>query len=318
MQITRDICTAGNAERQKANIPVRQPLTKLEIKNLDLRKEYIELIKEELNVKEVKESKNLENEIELDQNITPALRAEGEYREFMRELQDQRKKLRLNPGDKMPLSIEMIYKKYKILPIMQEHMIRVAAVAYLICDSMDVPVHKENIITALLFHDMGNIIKVDFVNLLEVFEPEGIEYWKKIKDEYITKYGKSEHTATLKIIEELNLNKEVLSIVDWVDFPNMCKNLNSGNINSKIAQYSDMRAGPYGVLSYDERMAEAGKRYKDRKDNIFNSEERDKLVACGKEIEKQIFAKCKIKPEDINDETIVPIIAKLKNFVIPG
>ena len=41
-----------------------------------------------------------------------------------------------------------------------------------------------------------------------------------------------------------------------------------------------------------------------------------KLVACGQEIEKQIFSKCKIKPEDINDQTVAPIISKLRDFVI--
>ena len=41
-----------------------------------------------------------------------------------------------------------------------------------------------------------------------------------------------------------------------------------------------------------------------------------KFVACGKDIEEQIFAKCKIKPENINDETVKPIIEKLKDFVV--
>jgi hypothetical protein len=45
-------------------------------------------------------------------------------------------------------------------------------------------------------------------------------------------------------------------------------------------------------------------------------EERDRLVACGQEIEKQIFAKCKIKPEDITDASVAPIIEELRNFVI--
>ena len=34
------------------------------------------------------------------------------------------------------------------------------------------------------------------------------------------------------------------------------------------------------------------------------------------QIEKQIFSKCKIKPEDITDETVKPVIEELKNFVI--
>ena len=33
-------------------------------------------------------------------------------------------------------------------------------------------------------------------------------------------------------------------------------------------------------------------------------------------IEKQIFAKCKIKPEYITNETVAPIISELRNFMI--
>ena len=33
-------------------------------------------------------------------------------------------------------------------------------------------------------------------------------------------------------------------------------------------------------------------------------------------MEKQIFSKCKIKPEDINNETVASIILSLKDFVI--
>ena len=55
-------------------------------------------------------------------------------------------------------------------------------------------------------------------------------------------------------------------------------------------------------------------RYQDK--NKGHEAEREKLVACGAEMEKQIFSKCKIKPEDITDETIAPIIEELKNFVI--
>jgi hypothetical protein len=82
----------------------------------------------------------------------------------------------------------------------------------------------------------------------------------------------------------------------------------------KIMHYADMRVGPFGVLSYDERMEEARKRYANRTD--FQEENRLQLVACGKEVEKQIFEHCLIKPEYINDESITPIMESLRDFVI--
>jgi isoleucyl-tRNA synthetase len=58
-----------------------------------------ELIKDELNVKEIVFNKNLENEIELDTEITPELKQEGDYRELVRALQDMRKEIGLTPSD---------------------------------------------------------------------------------------------------------------------------------------------------------------------------------------------------------------------------
>ena len=315
MKITREICTAGNAERQKYDIPIRQPLRIL-FSKAGVGEEYQKIIKDELNVKEVEIDADLENAVELDREITPALKAEGEYREFMRELQDRRKKLGLNPRDKMAKSIEDIYKKYKIPPSLQRHMLWVAAVASMICDNFEESLLKEDIVTACLLHDMGNIVKYDMDVFPDLLEPEGAEYWKKVQEEFMQKYGKDDHQANLKIVKELGLSINIIQFVDRVDFPLWCANSRDNNMGNKIMIYSDSRVCPHGIVSYEERMEEGRKRYQDRKDNNLKEEERKKLVACGKDIEKQIFAKCKIKPEDINDETVKQIIEKLKDFVV--
>jgi len=106
MEIVRNIVTLGLEARQKAGIKVRQPLNQLRIKNYELRTEYAELIKDELNVKEIKQDKSIENEVELDLEITPELKKEGDYRELARALQDMRKKIGLTPNDVVVLSIE--------------------------------------------------------------------------------------------------------------------------------------------------------------------------------------------------------------------
>ena len=319
MQNVRKIVSLGLEARQKARIQVRQPLGELKVKSLNLEDGYVELIKDEVNVKNVTAQENLGSEVELDTKITPALKAEGEHREFMRELQDKRKKMGLAPGDKMVMSIEEIYKKYKIMPNLQEHMLRVAAVASIICDNFEDQLPKEEIITACLLHDMGNIIKFKMDVIPEFFQPEGLECWQEIKNEYIKKYGENEHEATMKIIkDELGLPDKITFLVDQIRFSYTCRHRDSDDFNTKITHYSDGRVNPYGIVSYEERMNEGKKRYKDHKSTFgeMNEEEREKLVDCGREIEKQIFSKCKIKPEDINDESVRPIISELRNFVI--
>ena len=215
----------------------------------------------------------------------------------------------------MSKTISEIYIDYKIMPCLQDHMFRVAAVASLICDNFSEPLSKDDIITACLLHDMGNIVKSDLKYFPEFNKPEGIEYWENIKNEYVEKYGKDEFKVHQKIMKEIGISEEVIFLVDKIDFTSSCDFRDGDNFFIKIINYADWRVSPYGVVSYDERMNEAKKRYEGRTD-VFVDEGREKLIACGKEIEKQIFAKCKIKPEDINDESVKSVILELKNFVI--
>jgi len=105
MQKTRDLVSLGLKERQLNNIPVRQPLSKLEVKELNLQAEYIILIKDELNVKNVSENKNIETEVLLDKTITSDLKQEGDYRELVRGIQDMRKAMGLVPSDVVQLLV---------------------------------------------------------------------------------------------------------------------------------------------------------------------------------------------------------------------
>ena len=212
-------------------------------------------------------------------------------------------------------TISEIYEEYKIMPTLREHMLRVAGVASLICDNFTEPLNKEEIISACLLHDMGNIIKFNLEYFPEFNKPEGLEYWQNVQNEYIEKYGEREHEATLKIIRELGIPKKIVTLASEDQFSLLCQHQNSGDMGMKIVHYADARVSPHKVVSYDERMGEAKERYKDHKYS-FQGDEHFRLVACGKEIEKQIFAKCKIKPEDINDDTVNPLILKLKDFMI--
>lgn len=214
----------------------------------------------------------------------------------------------------MAKTISEIYKKYKTMPSLQMHMLRVAAVAYMICDSFEDVLPKEDIVIACLLHDMGNIIKSNLLRFPDFLEPKGSEYWQGVKDEYIKKYGEDEHSATIEIMKEVGVKPDVIFLADQDRFSLVCEHLNVNDMSVKICNYSDMRVDPHGVVSYDERMNEAKIRYKPK--TLEKEKERQRLVACGKALEKQIFAKCKIKPEDITEETIQLIISSLKDFVI--
>lgn len=109
MELARRVASLALEERLKLGIKVRQPLKKLKIKSQKLKvkenKEFLELIKGEVNVKEIIFDKNLEIEVWLDTEITPELKEEGVLRDITRAVQDLRKKAGLTPSDTPSLFI---------------------------------------------------------------------------------------------------------------------------------------------------------------------------------------------------------------------
>jgi len=107
MKKVREIVSLGLELRQVAKIKVRQPLAELIIKenNLASKEDLLGLIKDELNVKAVNFRSDLTEALKLDLNITPELQVEGEVRELIRQVQDERKKAGLAPGEKIKLSL---------------------------------------------------------------------------------------------------------------------------------------------------------------------------------------------------------------------
>jgi isoleucyl-tRNA synthetase len=110
MATTRKIVEEALALRNASKIRVRQPLAKLSInpKHFSVPQDYFDLIKDELNVKEIIFDETIDSAqaMKLDTTLTPELVAEGQAREFIRAVQDIRKKMKLNPSDIVSLKIE--------------------------------------------------------------------------------------------------------------------------------------------------------------------------------------------------------------------
>ena len=101
----REIVSLGLEARAKAGIKVRQPLRELKIKGGVLEGEYLSLVKDEVNVKEVAFDESLAENVMLDTNITSELKEEGDLRDLIRAIQDFRKKEGLTPSDKVKLEV---------------------------------------------------------------------------------------------------------------------------------------------------------------------------------------------------------------------
>src|SRR3990167_7997906 len=191
----------------------------------------------------------------------------------------------------MQRKISDIYDEYKIMPNLREHMYRVAGVASLICDNFDGELSKKDIITACLLHDMGNIIKFNLEYFPEYNEPKGIKYWQEVQNEYKKKYGNDEFISHAKIAREIGVSGRVVELIQAINFISIPASVPSRDFDKKIVQYSDERVGPFGVVSLEQRFLDLRKRYTHHGDD---TPERRAYEIAQKEIEKQVFPKCKI------------------------
>ena len=118
MFYVREICEQGNMIRKTNNLSTRQPLSKATInssKKIELSEDLLAIIKNELNVKKVEttnlgvSNKNINGvssqnlTVTLDTNITPELKAEGDARDLIRQIQSLRKENQLNLKDKIKI-----------------------------------------------------------------------------------------------------------------------------------------------------------------------------------------------------------------------
>ena len=215
-------------------------------------------------------------------------------------------------------TVQEIYEQYRIMPQLQLHQLRVAAVGKLVCESVHREITRENIVLAGLFHDMGNIIKFDLDYFPEFVEPERKRYWENVKKEYIEKYGTEHHTANVAIATEIGLPQAAIECIRTVGFAQVQSVLESESFEKKVCEYSDMRVGPHGVLPLEERILDGRKRYLNRASKGWGLsapiDQFSKLVELEKELEKQIFAHARIKPEDITNEAIAGDVEKFRGY----
>lgn len=212
-----------------------------------------------------------------------------------------------------------LYKQFRIMPSLQLHQLRVAAVAKLICDNATAPVDTNDILLECLFHDMGNIVKSDLRYFPDFVEPEGVEYWETVKQDFFKKYGTEQHEANAAIAREIGLSEHIIEMMDNTGFSKILDIVGSESRELKICQYADSRVGPRGILSLDGRLAEGRERYvAGRKGRQYydTDEGFEKLSNAAHELEQQVFALTSIRPEEITDETAAGVLEELWEYPV--
>jgi len=211
-----------------------------------------------------------------------------------------------------------IYNKYNIPPHLQLHMLRVAGVVKLICkhrEGEDLPVH--DLLSVALIHDMGNIIKFDIDLYPEFREPEWVDYRKEVQVQF-QQYGNNEYEATKYIAKQCGISTGALDILHLFDTYDDDKLLESKNILLWIMDYADSRVWMLSIQTTVERIStQVERNMKNKWRSKTKAEEvAENRTATASFMEKWIFKHCSIKPSDINDWTIDPLLEELRHYNI--
>lgn len=106
MEKLRSIASEVHRQRKEKNIKLRQPLAFLTLKT-KLSDELIMILKDEVNVLEVKFNSDQNEEVKLDFTITPELKELGIYNDFVRFIQDLRQDAGLTPKEIVNLELNL-------------------------------------------------------------------------------------------------------------------------------------------------------------------------------------------------------------------
>lgn len=208
------------------------------------------------------------------------------------------------------MNILKIYNQYHLPENLQMHMLRVAACTNLILDNWTgKPIDRKAVTRVSLLHDMGNMVKIP--------EEGQDREFIVIRRKYFKEYGTNDHEINMLIGKNLGLNKKELEILNGKRSRKNEQTAKSDNYEIKICAYCDQRVAPDGVVSLKERLEDAKIRYKDKPLSVWSNEEKaNQLIKWALEIEKQVMECCRLKPEDINNQSIQTYIDRLKEYEI--
>jgi hypothetical protein len=208
------------------------------------------------------------------------------------------------------MTIQQVYEKYSTPKNLQEHMLRVAALAKIITNSWTKNVLDVNsIIKTCTLHDTAKPMTFD-ISKQAVYgaTPEEIKKLKKLQSLLRSKYGQVEHDAVIEMYKDLKMEPNCIRLIknfEWIYIPRL---IDENDLESLICIYCDMRMGPKGILGLQERLDDLKAR--------MGSEQYEEDVKNGKMLEPIITKNVNINLNSITDDNLNSLFLELSNLEI--
>lgn len=215
------------------------------------------------------------------------------------------------------MTTQQIFDYFNIPPGLQTHMYTVAGVGKYICDNwISDDLNKHAVISALLIHDLGNLVKFDLSPGATIYDPIlDSQEWRNYQQQLIQKYSKDAHQTTLEMAKEINIDKTIFDLINSMDATDLAETFNK-TWEEKICEYADLRVTPFGVTSLIERLEDIHQRYQEHSKDWADEELLIKNKQFGQKIEQQLQTHTTTDILKIPSEKIATYLVELPSYQI--
>jgi len=147
MSQVRDLVSAGLEARVSVGMKVKQPLASVTLQSEKFEDSLVEVIADELNVKNVIFNAKQSDLAVLDTVLTPELEQEGLFRELLRAVQSMRKKSGMQPSDRAQLTVDASDEIQDALEKFRDDLESIAGIQELLFEPVDTDEQKAGQVT---------------------------------------------------------------------------------------------------------------------------------------------------------------------------
>ena len=226
------------------------------------------------------------------------------------------------------IPITQLYKKYNVPKNLELHMFWVSALGKNILDHWVGPkLHQKNTVSALLLHDIGNLVKFELnsswwlnnmqkIVLEETNCTNYLDNLKTAQRQMIKKYGNNSELANVAILKEIGVKEDIVELVEDHSWERLAVALNTENWEEKIVNYCDLRVIPSGLTTIEKRMSDLRQRYQHRDLSWADQESFQSRLSLVKQLEDQLEERTNIQLKTITHREIEPLVLPLSNYEI--